>query len=149
MERKIMMYLMNDNTLTIRANSLYEVLNVTKYNFDDWLDKILEYNFYLQKDYFYIDDIKEIVFSLDMAKTICTIHKSEDGIETLKLIKSMIDNPNRFIQAYSEYNKLNKDKEREEDKKIFIKEISIGNVQDIISDIINFCINQAEKNKKE
>lgn len=148
MERKIMMYLMNDNTLTIRANSLYEVLNVTKYNFDDWLDKILEYNFYLQKDYFYIDDIKEIVFSLDMAKTICIIHKSDDGIETLKLIKSMIDNPNRFIQAYHDYEKLN-EKEKEEDKKIFIKEIPIGNVQDVIFDIINFCINQAEKNKKE
>ena len=143
-----MMYLMNDNTLTIRANSLYEVLNVTKYNFDDWLDKILEYNFYLQKDYFYIDDIKQIVFSLDMAKTICTIHKSDDGVEALKLIKNMINNPDRFIQAYHDYEELNT-KGKEKDKKIFIKEIPIGTVQDIISDIINFCINQAEKNKKE
>lgn len=148
MKRKIMIYLMNDNTLTIRAKSLHEVLKVTKYDFDSWLDKILEYNFYLQKDYFYIDDIKEIVFSLDMAKTICTIHKSEDGIATLNLVKNMISNPDRFIQAYSEYNKLNEDKEKEEDKKVFVKEISLDNFYEIFSNIINFCANHIDKKDK-
>ena len=95
---------LKDNEITVKAESLYKALEVTKYNFDEWTDIILSYNFYLKQDCFYIDSIKSLVFSLDMVKTICIIHKSDQAEDLLKFIKYIIDNPSKVIP-----NKLKED----------------------------------------
>lgn len=110
---------LKDNEITVKAESLYKALEVTKYNFDEWTDIILSYNFYLKQDYFYIDSIKSLVFSLDMVKTICIIHKSDQAEDLLKFIKYIIDNPSKVIP-----NKLKEDVEKNKTEKVF-KDIKI------------------------
>lgn len=110
---------LKDNEITVKAESLYKALEVTKYNFDEWIDIILSYNFYLKQDYFYIDSIKSLVFSLDMVKTICIIHKSDQAEDLLKFIKYIIDNPSKVIP-----NKLKEDVEKNKTEKVF-KDIKI------------------------
>lgn len=107
------------NEITVKAESLYKALEVTKYSFDEWTDIILSYNFYLKQDYFYIDSIKSLVFSLDMVKTICIIHKSDQAEDLLKFIKYIIDNPSKVIP-----NKLKEDVEKNKTEKVF-KDIKI------------------------
>lgn len=110
---------LKDNEITVKAESLYKTLEVTKYSFDEWTDIILSYNFYLKQDYFYIDSIKSLVFSLDMVKTICIIHKSDQAEDLLKFIKYIIDNPSKVIP-----NKLKEDVEKNKTEKVF-KDIKI------------------------
>lgn len=110
---------LKDNEITVKAESLYKALEVTKYSFDEWTDIILSYNFYLKQDYFYIDSIKSLVFSLDMVKTICIIHKSDQAEDLLKFIKYIIDNPSKVIP-----NKLKEDIEKNKTEKVF-KDIKI------------------------
>ena len=103
---------LKDNEITVKAESLYKALEVTKYSFDEWTDIILSYNFY-------IDSIKSLVFSLDMVKTICIIHKSDQAEDLLKFIKYIIDNPSKVIP-----NKLKEDVEKNKTEKVF-KDIKI------------------------